>query len=510
MTQVGKVEAPRGILRPPPLVAVSAFLKLGLLLSCASAYGYYRSELYDLACAQHLAWGFIDRPPLSVALLKMVTRLYGETLLSVRLAPAISGAFVIILAARLAKRFGATKGGQALLGVLVLTTPGLLAEDHIFSARALSGVFTVVAFGIVARALTADPDHPTLPWIRVGLIFGLGAQNDLTMVPLGAMLLVGLALFEKGWMKRGAPWLALGVSIVALAPFLAWQRARGWPLLAFLSHAVHAPDAHTLVGFISEALQALGPLQLALVVVGLLAFLRHPLLVQYRSFGVAIGSYLALAFLVGHASDALCVYPVLLAAAVVWIDGWLSAARWRAPALVAVALLVAAAMAPLYMPLLRVRQLEAYRRALHLAPRDGAFVLPERFADMYGWPELVRAVASVAESLPPLDREDAVVLASNAGEGGALTFLGGAVGLPPVISGHNQFWPWGTEGGSGRVVIAVGGDEAFLRSKFASVEVATVFGHSLATPRETHVKIYVCRDSNAPLDVMWPDFKRYD
>jgi hypothetical protein len=510
MTGTGKAEAPRGILRPPPLVAVSAFLKLGLLLSCAAAYGYSGSELYDLACARHLTWGFVDRPPLSVAVLSLVTRLYGETLLSVRLAPAFAGAFVILLAARLSKRFGATTRGQALVGLLVLTTPGLLADDHIFSARALSGLFTVVAFGIVARALTAEPDHPTLPWVRVGLIFGLGAQNDLTMVPLGAALVVGLALFEKGWMRRGAPWLALGVSVVTLAPFLAWQRARGWPLLAFASRAVHAPDPHAILGFLGDAFQALGPVQIVIVTVGLVGFLRHPRLVPYRSFGVAIGCYLALAVLVGHASDALCVFPLLIAAAVVRIDDWTNAARWRTPALAVTALAVAAAMAPLSLPLLRVRQLDAYRRALHLAPRDGVTVLPERFADMYGWPELVRAVASVAESLPPLDREDAVVLASNAGEGGALMFLGGAVGLPPVISGNNQFWPWGTGGSSGRVVIAVGGDEAFLRSKFQSVEVATVFGHSLATTRESHVKIYVCRDSRAPLDGMWPDFKRYD
>jgi hypothetical protein len=176
--------------------------------------------------------------------------------------------------------------------------------------------------------------------------------------------------------------------------------------------------------------------------------------------------------------------------------------------------------APFAIPLLRVAHYQAYARAFHVSPPDAPSVgdapaslapLPEHFADMYGWPELARAVASVASALPPLDRDDAVVLASNTGEAGALELFGAAVGLPPVISGHNQYGAWGTgaAGASGRVVIAVGGEEALLRETFRSVELATVYGHSLAAPSERHVKVYLCRDSVEPLDVIWPRFKHY-
>ncbi len=79
-----------------------------------------------------------------------------------------------------------------------------------------------------------------------------------------------------------------------------------------------------------------------------------------------------------------------------------------------------------------------------------------------------------------------------------------------MISGHDQYWLWGTAGASGRVVIAVGGDEALLRSSFRTVEVATVFGHSLALPSEQRARVYLCRDSIAPLEVLWPRFKVYD
>ena len=57
-----------------------------------------------------------------------------------------------------------------------------------------------------------------------------------------------------------------------------------------------------------------------------------------------------------------------------------------------------------------------------------------------------------------------------------------------------------TGAASGNVVVAVGGDEALLRAHFRTVALVTVFGHSLASPAERHVRIYLCRDPVAPLD----------
>ncbi len=52
-----------------PNVSAAGFLLLTLVTS--GQYGFYGDELYYFACSKHLAWGYVDHPPL-VALLTFV------------------------------------------------------------------------------------------------------------------------------------------------------------------------------------------------------------------------------------------------------------------------------------------------------------------------------------------------------------------------------------------------------------------------------------------------------
>ena len=46
------------------IVLAIAFVRLVLYFFAGSHYGYFRDELYYLACGEHPAWGYIDQPPL--------------------------------------------------------------------------------------------------------------------------------------------------------------------------------------------------------------------------------------------------------------------------------------------------------------------------------------------------------------------------------------------------------------------------------------------------------------
>ena len=60
-------------------------------------YGYFRDEMYYLACAQHLAFGYVDQPPLSIAILACVRALLGTSLVALRLVPMLANVATIVL-----------------------------------------------------------------------------------------------------------------------------------------------------------------------------------------------------------------------------------------------------------------------------------------------------------------------------------------------------------------------------------------------------------------------------
>lgn len=154
-----------------------------------------------------------------------------------------------------------------------------------------------------------------------------------------------------------------------------------------------------------------------------------------------------------------------------------------------------------------------YQRAISLTPNTGERLtlgaLPQYYADMFGWPEMAAKVAAVYRSLPPEDRARAVFYGENSGEAAAIDVFGRRLGLPPAISGHNQYFLWGPRGHDGSVVIIIGGSPQHYADLFQRFGVAGRIDQPYAMPSETDQPIYVLRGMKIPLGAYWPQVKSY-
>jgi hypothetical protein len=135
---------------------------------------------------------------------------------------------------------------------------------------------------------------------------------------------------------------------------------------------------------------------------------------------------------------------------------------------------------------------------------------PQYYAAMFGWPAMAEKVAAVYWSLPPRDRARAVFFGKNYGEAAAIDVFGRWLGLPPAISGHNNYYLWGPRGHDGSVIIIVGGDPQHYRDLFHSVAIAGEINAPFAMPYETDKPIYVLRDIQKPLPDYWPQAKHFE
>jgi hypothetical protein len=209
-------------------------------------------------------------------------------------------------------------------------------------------------------------------------------------------------------------------------------------------------------------------------------------------------------------------YPPLFAAGAVLIERAASARRfgWLRAATFAELALAGLPLVPFGLPLLPVEKHVAYMQALGVGirpqehSREGP--LPQVFADMFGWEEMVRRVARVYHALPAEERARCAIFAHNYGQAGALDFFGPRYGLPPAISSHNNYWLWGPRGATGEILIMVGGSQRDRHEDFRSVVLADTTSCAHCMPYENGAPIWLCRGLNMPLSRRWPAVRHYE
>lgn len=499
------------------MIPLFALAKLVLHLATSSGYGYFRDELYYLACTEHLAAGYVDHPPLSVFALWVVRHGLGDSLLAVRLVPALLGAATVGLVGLMAKELGGGRRAAALAMTATLVAPQYLALHHIYSMNAFDILFWAVAAYLVIRLINGA--SPRL-WLLLGVVLGLGLLNKISVLWLGAGLLVGIvATPARRWLATPWPWLSGGLATVLFSPYVVWQLRHGWPTLEFMRNATGEKMLEvTPLDFLAGQVFGMHPFTAPLWLGGLAYLFLHPAGKRYRLLG---WTYLTVFLILALAGSSRVSY---LAPAYTWLfaAGGVTAERllarprlgWLRPAAVAVLLVVGAVAAPLALPLLPVETFIRYARALGREPeteeRKELGALGQFYADMHGWEEIVAAVAAAHRRLSPAEQAAARVFTPDYGVGGAVDLLGRRQGLPPAIGGHNNYWLWGPRGWDGRVLIVVGGDEEELRPQFARLERVTTIECGYCMSYENHRPVWIARGLRPPVAAVWPEVKHYD
>jgi hypothetical protein len=184
------------------------------------------------------------------------------------------------------------------------------------------------------------------------------------------------------------------------------------------------------------------------------------------------------------------------------------------PLFAAAMLCFAALLAPTVIPILPPKKLLAYMQAIHFQPprteTSHTDLLPQLFADQFGWEEMTRSVARAFKRLSPNEQRRVAIFCQNYGEAGALDFFGPKYGLPSALSGHQNYFLWGPRGHNGELMLVIddpGGDEP---AQFRSVEdLGSVDSSRWAMPWEGRNHIYLCRDPKVDLRELWPKLKEW-
>jgi 4-amino-4-deoxy-L-arabinose transferase-like glycosyltransferase len=201
-------------------------------------YGYFRDELYYMACGQHLAFGYVDLPPLSVLLIRLTRIFFGDSLFAIRLLPALAGAGTVALTGAIARQLGGRRWAVALSCTASLCALVFLVNGNFFSMNAFEPLLWMGCVYLLARIINGS--SPQL-WLWFGLLAGLGLENKHSMAFFGAGIVVALLLtperrhFAQQWI-----WLGGVIAFAIALPNILWQVRHSWPTYELLSNIAHS------------------------------------------------------------------------------------------------------------------------------------------------------------------------------------------------------------------------------------------------------------------------------
>jgi hypothetical protein len=481
----------------------------------SGGFGMFRDEFYYIACSDHLAWGYVDHPPLSIFFLRLLRLLFGDSLIVMRLVPALAVAVLAWLGGRLAKEMGGTGFAQFLAALAAGVAPVYLAEGSFYSMNAFEPLCWMGCAWLLLRLIHSGRQ---VLWVPFGIVAGLGLLNKHSMLFFGAALAAGLLLTRERRLLAGKwPWIGGAIALLLLLPNLLWLARHDWATLEFMRNAQQWKNLPMSPGqFFGAQVLLQHPLTLPLWLAGLAALLFHPTLKKYRFFGLAF-IFLFLLFVAQRGKPYYLspVFPLLLAAGAVVADRLAASKLGRGLRSTYAALLLIGGlvMLPMWVPLLPVESQIRYTRWIGLTPprmeRTRKTVLHQVYADRFGWQEMVADVARAYRSLSPEEQADCAIYTQNYGEAGAVDYFGKRYGLPKAISGHNNYWLWGTRGYSGKVLIIIGGRREDHLQAYEEVTLFAVHSHPYAMPYESDLPIWICRRPKVTLEQIWPRVRSY-
>jgi hypothetical protein len=478
-------------------------------------YGYFGDELYFIACGDHLAWGYVDQPPLIAFIARFTRVLLGDSVFAIHFFPAVAHAALVFMTGWTARQLGGDRFAQLLAALSALMGAGFLFTGTVLTMNAFEPLLWLLGADVVILVLQGG--SPKL-WALFGVVVGIGLLNKHSMLIFGFSIVVGLLVSARRQFSNRWIWVGALIALLIFLPNLVWEAKNGWVTLDAMRQSKEFNRLpFRLADFAFGNVMMTGPLLAPIAIAGVVFYFSR-FGKQFRVLGISFVVTVGVVILSeGKVYYALPAYPALLAGGAAMIGKLAELGRWSWQKPVTLSLLVASgvALAPGAIPVLSPEALVRYQdfirfRGLKFEKVDEGEI-PSYLASMIGWENLVETVARAYQALPPEQRGRTAILANSYAQAGAIDLLGPKHGLPKAISGHETYALWGPGDHTGEQVLSVGIPARVMGRYYGDVERAGVAHTKFAQPHENDVQVLVCRGPKGgkTLREIWPEFRRF-
>ena len=478
-----------------------------------AGYGIFRDELYLYACSLRPGLGYVDQPPLSVWVLKLLTFIIGKSLFAMRLAPAIFGALALIPLGLSVRALGGKHLAVSIVSMAFIVSPIYLAYCGYYS---MNSIDLLLWNSIIYLLIRLKKTHQPGIWIALGLLMGMALLNKIGMLWFGLGLLISLLITnERHWLTTKWPYIAGAIAILIFSPYILWNATHDWATIEFLGTTGSKYSSQSQITFLTGQLLINNPVNVLIWISGLIFYFIIDRKREALSLFIIFLTILTILLINGNSKPEYLapIFVVLFIGGGLAIERWTHNKKWIAYLIIGNQVLGMVAV-PLVIPILPIEKYISYSKALGIAPStaEGHALseLPQHYADMFGWENQVKAIAEVYHSLSKADQAQCAIFGDNYGRSGAIDYFGDKYNLPLSIGRHNNYWIWGPGNYSGELMLILSTDVGDKAELFEVVTEMGTVSTKYAIPYENNLKIYLCRNLKQPVEELWPKLKSFN
>jgi hypothetical protein len=479
------------------IILIFCLIKLTLHLIADSHSGFQGDELLHIETGNHLAFGYMEFPPL-IGILAFIQNLFNSNSVFIHhLFAHISSIIILIYVAKTTVALGGKSKALFLTLSCIIIAPAFGRSQQLFQPVVFGQLLWVLAFyQLVCYTKYFDKKH--LFYLTLFSVIGLLFKYDLLFFIFG---LTSLFFFKKTreTLLEQNIWFFIFVAFLIVLPNIYWQYSNDFPVLQMFSRLYETQlDKFSRLDNIKNLTLAVNPISLILVFPAIVYMFKNNRLEFYKPIAFSISlSFLLL--LLGN-GKAYYFFPIALTilpfGGIFWEQIIDNNRKWVIYPIIII-LLLGSVLIPFGMPVYSFeKMLNSIQKYEPQKVTGGKYAV--RYDEYYTkqkWKSTLTEVRKIYDSLPKNEQQNCKIWCKHYAQAGAINLLGAAYNLPEAFSYHGSYYTWAPKGEMPNIIIALSyqvGD--FFKPYFEEVTlVKSIYNPYADTEEELYQNIYICK-----------------
>ncbi|MDF1698785.1 MAG: glycosyltransferase family 39 protein [Saprospiraceae bacterium] len=492
------------------LILILCLFNVVLHLLSIQYLEFHRDELLYFSLSNHLALGYASVPPFISWVALISKSIFGFSMFSVKIIPALLSGVFVYLGARIAKELGGSYYAQVLTIIALMFTPLGLRAFILFQPVPFDVVFWTLIYYLVLKYMNSEHNK----WLYLlGITIGFALLNKyLILLQLFSLLLIIPFTRFKTVFKKKTFYFSLFIAFLICSPNIYWQITNDTPLFTHLTSLQETQLQYVdKTTFLIEQL-FLYFTSIIIAAIGAFFLFKHSKSKQLWLFPVsALIVILSLLFLGGKAYYTAGVYPFLIAAGSVYIAKRVHQ-KWIRISIISGLIALILPIFPYGIPFLPPPKLASYFDTLENIGIDVGRVhedgnkhpLPQDFADMTGWYTIAELAKEAYDQIE--DKEATAIFGENYGIAGAVDLINSHYNMPECISFSDTYAYWVPQSFSPDVTSLIYINDELgsnVEELFENIRIIGVVSDSYS--RQYGVTVYLCQNPKRSFNSFWSE-----